>query len=127
MTLQYSADRIATLTAEVVAAKAEISPPESVNHMDSGDEDNQSFQSSEDQMLEEDEFSDEYAPVRDGLKRRKMVAKPKAKASEPDHATQARLFLRSLSEEERLKFFGECAGNSSSAGASQEVDLTPGE
>ena len=77
-------------------------------------------------MLEEDEFPEEYAPVRDGLKRRKMVAKPKAKASEPDHATQARLFRRSLSEEERLKFLGECAGKCSSACASQEVDLSPG-
>ena len=44
------------------------------------------FQSSEDQMHEEDEFPEEYAPVSDGLKRRKMEAKPKAKASEPDHA-----------------------------------------
>ena len=88
--------------------------------MDSGDEDNQSFQSSEDQMLEENEYPEEYEPVREGLKRRKMVAKP-----EPDHATQARLFLRSLSEEERLKFLGECVGNPSGAGASQDVDLTP--
>ena len=43
-----------TLTAEIVAAKAEISPPASVNRMHSGDEDNHSvhtFQSSEDQML----------------------------------------------------------------------------
>ena len=64
--LSDNSDRIVTLTAEVAAAKAEISPPASVNHMDSGDEDNHSFQS---------------------------------KASEPDHATQARLFLRSLSEE----------------------------
>ena len=123
--LSDNSDRIATLTAEVVAAKAEISPPASVNHMDSGDEDNQSFQSSEDQMLEENEYPEEYEPVREGLKRRKMVAKPKAKSSEPDHANQARLFLRSLSEEKRLKFLGECAGNPSSACASQEVDLTP--
>ena len=76
--------------------------------------------------LRENEFPEEYEPVRDGSKRRKMVAKPKAKSSEPDHASQVRLFLRSLSEEERLKFLGECAGNSSSASASQEVDLTPG-
>ena len=122
--LSDNSDRIATLTAEVVAAKAEISPPASVNHMDSGDEDILSFQSSEDEMLEENEFPEEYEPVRDGSKRRKMVTKPKAKSSEPDHATLARLFLRSLSEEERLKFLGECAGNSSSACASQEVDLT---
>ena len=54
--LSDNSDRIATLTADVVAAKAEISPLASVNHMDSGDEDNQSFQSSEDQMHEEDEF-----------------------------------------------------------------------
>ena len=66
-----NSDRIATLTAEVVAAKAEISPPASVNHMDSGDEDNQSFQSSEDQMLEENEFPEEYEPVREGLKTEK--------------------------------------------------------
>ena len=99
--LSDNSDRIAGLTAEVVAAKAEISPPASVNHMDSGDEDNLSFQSSEDQMLEENEFPEEYEPVREGSKRRKMVAKSKAKSSEPDHATQARLFLRSLSEEER--------------------------
>ena len=59
-------------------------------------------------MHEEDEFLEEYTPGSDGLKRRFMEAKPKAKASEPDHA---RLFLRSLSEEERLKFLGECAGN----------------
>ena len=100
-----NSDRIVTLTAEVVAAKAEVSPPASVNHMDSGDEDNHSvhtFQSSEDQMQGEDEFPEEYAPVSDGLKRRKMEAKPKGKALEPDHATQARLFLRSLSEEERM-------------------------
>ena len=125
--LSDNSDRIVTLTAEVVAAKAEISPPASVNHMDSGDEDNHSvhtFQSSEDQMQEEDEFPEEYEPVSDGLKRRKMEAKPKAKASEPDHATQARLFLRSLSEEERVKFLGECAGNSYSACAAQEVALT---
>ena len=68
-------------------------------------------------------ITDEYAPVSDGLKRRKMEAKPKAKASEPDHATQARLFLRSLSEEERMKFLGECAGNSSRACAAQEDGL----
>ena len=55
-----------------------------------------------------------------------MEAKPKAKALEPDHASQARLFLRSLSEEERMKFLGECAGNSCSACAAQEVALTPG-
>ena len=107
-----------------MAAKAEISPAASVNHMDSGDEDNQLFQRSEDEMLEENDFPEEKEPVREGLKRRKMVAKPKAKSSEPDHANQARLFLRSLSEE-RLKFLGECAGNSSSACASQEVDFTP--
>ena len=123
--LSDNSDRIATLTAEVVAAKAEISPPASVNHMDSGAEDNQSFQSSEDLMLEENEYPEEPEPVREGLKRRKMVAKPKAKSSDPDHAHHARLFLRSLSEEERLKFLGECAGNPSSACASQEVDLTP--
>ena len=64
--LSDNSDRIATLTAEVVAAKAEISPPASVNHMDSGDEDNQSFQSSEDQMLEENEYPEEYEPVREG-------------------------------------------------------------
>ena len=49
-----------TLTAEVVAAKSEISPPASVNHMDSGDEDNHSvhtFQSSEDQMQEDAEYN----------------------------------------------------------------------
>ena len=55
--LSDNSDRIATLTAEVVAAKAEISPPASVNHMDSGDEDDQSFQSSEDQLLEENDIS----------------------------------------------------------------------
>ena len=40
--LSDNSDRVVTLTAEVVAAKAEISPPASVNHMDSGDEDNHS-------------------------------------------------------------------------------------
>ena len=96
--------------------------------MDSGEEDNRSvhtFQSSDDQMQEDAEFPEEYAPVSDGLKRRKMEAKPKAKARAPDHAAMARMFLRSLSEEERMKFLGECAGNSSSACAAQEEGPTP--
>ena len=126
--LSDNSDRIVTLSAEVAAAKAEISPPASVNHVDSGDEDNHSihtFQSSDDQMQEDAEFPEEYSPVSDGLKRRKMEAKPKAKASVSDHASQARMFLRSLSEEERMKFLGECAGNSSSACAAKEEGLTP--
>ena len=36
--------------------------PVSVNHMDSGDEDNLSFLCSEDQMLEENEFSRRICP-----------------------------------------------------------------
>ena len=83
--LADNSDRIATLTAEVVAAKAEISPPASVNHMDSGDEDNQSFQSSEDQMLEENEYPEEYEPVRDGFETEgRWLPKPKAKSTAGD-------------------------------------------